>query len=141
MFSFAAAIAVPAIDHRFGWSDVPTAIVIFDNFIIAAAYVLFYLVFRENTYGASTIQIAEGQTVISTGPYAIIRHPMYSGALLLMLGIPLALGSWWGLLMLVPAVAGILWRLVDEERFLAKNLAGYADYTNEVQYRLIPFIW
>ena len=114
---------------------------ILGDLLIVVAYLDFYFVFRENTYSASTIQIAEDQKVISTGPYAIVRHPMYSGALLLMLGIPLALGSWWGLLMLVLAVAGILWRLVDEERFLARNLTGYADYTNAVQYRLIPFIW
>ena len=141
MFSFAASLILPAIDHRLGWSHVPTAAVILGDLLIVVAYLDFYFVFRENTYSASTIQIAEDQKVISTGPYAIVRHPMYSGALLLMLGIPLALGSWWGLLMLVLAVAGILWRLVDEERFLARNLTGYADYTNAVQYRLIPFIW
>ncbi|MFZ1104669.1 MAG: isoprenylcysteine carboxylmethyltransferase family protein, partial [Hyphomicrobiaceae bacterium] len=79
--------------------------------------------------------------VISTGPYAVVRHPMYAWALVMLAGIPLALGSWWGLAMLVPAVAGIAWRLLDEERFLAKNLAGYTDYMRNVRYRLVPFVW
>ena len=141
MFSFAAALILPAIDHRLGWSHVPTAAVILGDLLIVVAYLVFYFVFRENTYGASTIQIAEDQKVISTGPYAIVRHPMYSGALLSMLGIPLALGSWWGLLTFVPAVAGLIGRLLHEERFLTCNLAGYADYTSKVHYRLVPFIW
>jgi protein-S-isoprenylcysteine O-methyltransferase Ste14 len=116
-------------------------IVILGNILIALAYLGFFFVFRENTYGAATIQVAEGQRVVSTGPYAIVRHPMYSGALIMVLGIPLALGSWWGLLMLVPTVAGIIWRLLDEERFLCRNLPGYADYTSKVRYRLVPFVW
>jgi protein-S-isoprenylcysteine O-methyltransferase Ste14 len=138
---FAATIILPAIDHRLEWSLVPASIVILGDILIALAYLAFYFVFRENTYGASTIQIAEDQRVISTGPYAIVRHPMYSAALILVLGIPLALGSWWGLLMFVPTVAGIIWRLLDEEKFLSKNLAGYTDYQSKVHYRLLPFVW
>ncbi len=96
---------------------------------------------KENTYGAATIRVEENQRVISTGPYAVVRHPMYTGALILMLGIPLALGSWWGLLLFLPGVAGIIWRLLDEERFLSKNLAGYTGYKNKVRYRLLPLVW
>jgi protein-S-isoprenylcysteine O-methyltransferase Ste14 len=139
--SLAALPVVSAVDYRLGGSQVPSAVVILGDVLIIIAYLGIYFVFRENSYGAATIQIAEGQKVISTGPYAVIRHPMYSWALLMLLGIPLALGSWFGLLMLVPAVAGIVWRLQDEERFLAKNLPGYSEYRRKVQYRLLPFVW
>jgi protein-S-isoprenylcysteine O-methyltransferase Ste14 len=141
LLSFVGMIILPAFDHRFGWSDVPTFVVILGNILIALSYLIFYFVFRENTYGAATIQVVENQRVISTGLYALVRHPMYSGALILMLGIPLALGSWWGLLLFIPGVAGIIWRLLDEERFLSNNLAGYSEYKNKVRYRLVPFVW
>jgi len=141
MLSFAASGVIPALDHRFGWSDVPTSFVILGDILIALSYLAFYFVLRENTYGASTIQVEENQQVISTGPYALVRHPMYAGAIILMLGIPLALGSWWGLLLFIPGVTVIIWRLLDEERFLSQNLAGYAEYKNRVRYRLVPFVW
>jgi len=138
---FAATPVLSAIDHRLAWSSVPTAIVILGNVLIVSANVGFILVFRENTFGAATIQVVEGQRVISTGPYAVVRHPMYSWGLLMMLGIPLALGSWWGLLIAGASVAGIVVRLLDEERFLAGNLPGYADYMRSVRYRLVPLVW
>jgi protein-S-isoprenylcysteine O-methyltransferase Ste14 len=96
---------------------------------------------QEISYGASTIQIAEGQTVISTGPYALVRHPMYAGALVMLVGIPLALGSWWGLFALLLILPVLIWRLLDEERFLRQNLPGYTEYQTKVKYRLVPFIW
>jgi protein-S-isoprenylcysteine O-methyltransferase Ste14 len=139
--SFAGLFVLPALDHRFGWSDVPASVVILGNILIAFSYLLFYFVFRENTYGAATVQVEENQKVISTGLYGLVRHPMYVGALILMLGVPLALGSWWGLLMLIPGVAVIIWRLLDEEKFLSRNLAGYTEYKNTVRYRLIPSVW
>jgi protein-S-isoprenylcysteine O-methyltransferase Ste14 len=139
--SIAGVVIIPALDHRFGWSQVPTPIVILGNIFIALSYLIFYFVFRENTYGAATIQVEENQQVISTGLYALVRHPMYSGVIILILGIPLALGSWWGLLMFIPSIAGIIWRLLEEERFLSRNLAGYTEYTDQVRYRLIPFVW
>jgi len=139
--SFAATPLLSALDHRFGWSHVPPAIVLLGDLLIVAANFGFFLVFRENSYSAATIEVSEGQTVVSSGPYAVVRHPMYGWALLLFAGMPLALGSWWGLLLVVPAVAGLVWRLLDEERFLVRNLPGYADYMNRVPYRLIPFIW
>jgi protein-S-isoprenylcysteine O-methyltransferase Ste14 len=141
LLTFAAMPVLSAIDHRLGWSSVPTSVVILGDILIVVAYVGFYLVFRENTYGAATIQVAEGQSVISTGPYAVVRHPMYSWALLMMLGMPLALGSWWALLIVVAGAAGLVARLLDEERFLAGNLAGYSDYMRKVRYRLIPLVW
>jgi protein-S-isoprenylcysteine O-methyltransferase Ste14 len=139
--SFAGLAVVPALDRRFGWSEVPTWVVILGDVLVALSYVGFYFVFRENTYGAATIQVAEGQRVISTGPYAAVRHPMYAGALVLMLGMPLALGSWWGLLIIVPSVLVLVWRILDEERFLAENLPGYTDYEKKVRYRMVPFVW
>jgi protein-S-isoprenylcysteine O-methyltransferase Ste14 len=141
LLTFAAMPVLSATDHRLGWSSVPAAIVVLGNLLIVLAYIGFYLVFRVNTYGAATIQVAEGQTVISTGPYAVVRHPMYAWALPMILGMPLALGSWWGLLLVVPAVAGLVARMLDEERYLAENLAGYADYMHRVRYRLIPLVW
>jgi protein-S-isoprenylcysteine O-methyltransferase Ste14 len=100
-----------------------------------------YFVIRENSYAASTIQVAEGQTVISTGPYAVVRHPMYAGVLPLLIGTSLALGSWWGLATLILFMPALIWRLLDEERFLHKNLPGYTEYTLKVRYRLVPFVW
>jgi protein-S-isoprenylcysteine O-methyltransferase Ste14 len=132
---------VSAIDHRLAWSQVPPSIVILGDLLIIIAYVGFYFVLRENSYAAATIQVAEGQKVISTGPYAVVRHPMYSWALVMLLGIPLALGSWWGLLMFVPALTALVWRLRDEEFFLTKNLSGYADYLRRTPHRLVPGVW
>ena len=136
--AFAGEVLIPALDRRFGWSEVPTSVVFLGNALIAISYVGFYFVFRENTYGAATVRVEEDQRVISTGPYAIVRHPMYAAALILMLGIPLALGSWWGLLALVPGVPALLWRILDEERLLKRDLPGYAEYTQRMRFRLIP---
>ena len=136
--AFAGELLIPALDHRFGWSDVPTSIVILGNALIGLSYIGFYFVFRENTYGAATIRVEENQRVVSTGPYAVVRHPMYAAALILMLGIPLALGSWWGLLALVPGVPALVWRILDEERLLKRDLPGYAEYTHRMRFRLIP---
>jgi protein-S-isoprenylcysteine O-methyltransferase Ste14 len=87
------------------------------------------------------IEVATEQRVISTGPYRLVRHPMYLGALIMLLGIPLALGSWWGVLTLVPMTVVLIWRLMDEEIFLARNLPGYAEYRQKIKYRLVPFAW
>src|SRR5262249_29294811 len=141
LLSFVGLGIFPALDHRFGWSDVPTPVVILGDILIALSYVAFYFVFKENTYGASTIQVEENQKVVSTGPYALVRHPMYTGALILMLGLPLALGSWEGPLLVIPGVAWIICRLLDEERLLSRNLAGYTEYENKVRYHLVPFVW
>ena len=141
MMSFALTLALPAIDHRLGWSHVPDVVVILGNLLIVLGLLGVVWVFRENTYGAATIQLAEGQEVISTGPYAIIRHPMYSASLVMLLGIPLALGSWWGLLTMITNVAAIAWRLLEEERFLLENLSGYRDYGRSVPHRLVPLLW
>jgi protein-S-isoprenylcysteine O-methyltransferase Ste14 len=128
----------PVLDHRFGWSPVPPYISITGDGLIVLGYLFILFVLRENSYAASTIQIADDQRVISTGPYAVVRHPMYAAALLLVIGMPLALDSWYGLFGIGVIVPALIWRLQDEERFLTRNLAGYAEYTNKVRWRLIP---
>ena len=105
------------------------------------SFYLYYLVFRENSYAASSIKTFEGQKVISTGPYARVRHPKYVGDLFMVIGIPLALGSWWALALIVLTIAGLVWRILDEEKLLKKDLPGYTDYTQKVHYRLVPYLW
>ena len=139
--AFLALLVAPALDHRFSWSIVPLPVVLAGNVLVALGFRIVFVVFRENTFGAATIEVTAGQTVISTGPYAIVRHPMYSGALVMLLGTPLALGSWRGLLAFIPMALVMVWRLLDEEAFLSKNLAGYREYCQQVRYRLLPLIW
>jgi protein-S-isoprenylcysteine O-methyltransferase Ste14 len=138
---FIALLVVPALDHRFGWSAVPLGGVIAGDVLVAIGFYLIFLVYRENTFTSATIEVAENQTVISTGPYAIVRHPMYASASLYLLGTPLALGSYWGLVPLAAMLPFLIWRLLDEERFLARNLPGYTEYQKRVRYRLVPFVW
>jgi protein-S-isoprenylcysteine O-methyltransferase Ste14 len=138
MFGFIAFLVFPVLDHRFGWSPVPPYVSIIGDGLIALGFLFIFFVLRENSYAASTIQIADDQKVISTGPYARVRHPMYAGALLLLVGIPLALDSRYGLFGILVIVPGLIWRLLDEERFLTRNLPGYAEYTSHVRWRLIP---
>jgi protein-S-isoprenylcysteine O-methyltransferase Ste14 len=141
MLGFIALLAFPSLDHRFGWSTVSSYLSVIGDALVALGFLLEYFVIRENSYAASTIQVAEDQKVISTGPYALVRHPMYAGALPLLIGMPLALGSWWGLFGLTLIVPALVWRLLDEEKFLHKNLLGYTEYTQKVRYRLIPHLW
>jgi len=138
---FIALLIVPALDYRFGWSRVPLSVVVIGDMLVAAGFYIIYLVYKENTFTSATIEVAEDQKVISTGPYAIVRHPMYGGGALLLLGMPLALGSYWGLLALVATMPFLLWRLFDEEKFLSKNLRGYVAYKTKVRSRLIPRIF
>jgi protein-S-isoprenylcysteine O-methyltransferase Ste14 len=139
--AFLASIIIPSLDHRFAWSIVPPYVAIIGDVLVALALLVIFLVFKENTFASVVVEVDAEQTVVSTGPYAHVRHPMYMGALFLFIGIPLALGSWWGLVMFIPLTLIIIWRLLDEERFLATNLPGYVEYENNVRYRLVPFIW
>jgi protein-S-isoprenylcysteine O-methyltransferase Ste14 len=141
LLGFIALLVIPAFDRRFMWCPVPPYVSVLGDFLVALGFLLVYFVIRENSYAASTVQVTEGQTVISTGPYAIVRHPMYAGVLPLLIGTPLALGSWSGLFALILFMPALIWRLLDEERFLHKNLPGYTDYTRKVRYRLMPFVW
>jgi protein-S-isoprenylcysteine O-methyltransferase Ste14 len=138
MLGSIAFMVFPVLDHRFGWSPVPPYVSMIGDGLIVLGYLSIFFVIRENSYAASTIQITEDQRVISTGPYALVRHPMYAGALLLILGMPLALGSWYGVLGIFGFLPVLIWRLSDEERFLTRNLKGYAEYTGHVRWRLIP---
>ena len=138
---FVALLVVPALDHRFGWSAVPAGVVIAGDVLLAIGFYLVVRVYRENTFSSATIEIAENQTVISTGPYAVVRHPMYASASLYLLGMPLALGSYWGLVPIAGMVPFLIWRLLDEERLLVGNLPGYTEYQRRVRYRLVPFVW
>jgi protein-S-isoprenylcysteine O-methyltransferase Ste14 len=139
--AFFAAIAFPPIDHRFAWSTVPAYVAVAGDVVVALGLLVIFFVLRENSYASGVIEVDAEQRVISTGPYALVRHPMYSGALVMFLGVPLALGSWWGLLTLIPMTLAIIWRLLDEEKFLARNLPGYREYQEQVKYRLVPFVW
>jgi protein-S-isoprenylcysteine O-methyltransferase Ste14 len=137
----AALSVVLVLDNDFGWSHVPVFVVLLGDLLVAAGLVLVWLVFRVNPFAAATVNVETEQTVISTGPYALVRHPMYSGGLLLFLGVPLALGSWWGLVLFPPILVLIIWRLKNEERYLSNHLPGYRDYCAKVTHRLIPSIW
>jgi protein-S-isoprenylcysteine O-methyltransferase Ste14 len=139
--AFVGIIVLPALDHRFAWSNILLSVVIVGDVLVPLGFLVIFIVFRGNTFAAATIDVATDQRVISTGPYAIVRHPMYSGALIMLLGTPLALGSWWGLLMFMLITLVIVWRLLDEERYLSKHLPGYSDYKEKVRHRLVPFVW
>ena len=138
---FIALLVVPSLDHRFKWSAVSLSGVVAGDVLVAIGFCLIFVVYRENTFTSATIQVAENQRVISTGPYAVVRHPMYAGGSLYLLGTPLALGSYWGLVPLAAMMPFLLWRLVDEEHFLARNLPGYAEYQKRGRHRLVPFVW
>jgi protein-S-isoprenylcysteine O-methyltransferase Ste14 len=138
---YAVLLMVSGLDYRFGWSQVPAAIVVLANLLIVAAFAFFLVVLRENTFAASTITVEAGQRVISTGPYAYVRHPMYAGAAALSFAMPIALGSCWGLLPAALAIPVLLARIFDEERTLSAELPGYDDYCRAVPYRLIPRLW
>src|SRR5499433_1486408 len=138
---FIALLVFPALDYRFKWSPVPPYVSVAGDALVAVGFLLTFIVILQNEYAASTIQVVEGQKVVSTGLYAYVRHPMYAGVLPMLVGIPLALGSWWSLFGLVLVVPAIIWRLLDEERFLHKNLPGYTEYANKVKCRLIPFVY
>jgi protein-S-isoprenylcysteine O-methyltransferase Ste14 len=139
--AFIALLVVPALDHRLSWSRMSAAGALAGDVMVLLGWLGIFLVFRENSFGSATIELAPGQTVVSTGPYAWVRHPMYAAALVMLAGIPISLGSWWGLSILAAIMPALIWRLLDEERFLAGNLPGYPEYQGRVRYRLIPRIW
>jgi protein-S-isoprenylcysteine O-methyltransferase Ste14 len=136
-----AAFVVPGLDRRFGWSNVPSWLSIMGDIFIIVALWMVFRVFKENSFGSATVEVAKGQRVISTGPYAIVRNPMYASAAVYFIGMSLALGSYWGLIASVLTILGLVWRLFDEEKFLAKNLPGYAEYCAKVRWHLIPGIF
>ncbi len=130
-----------ALDHRFGWSPLPAWVSIAGDGLVALGLWINLLVLQQNSYGAANIQTMEGQQVISTGLYALVRHPMYMGLLGMMIGVPLALGSAWGLAVLALITPILIWRILDEEEFLQRELPGYAEYMQKVRFRLVPYVW
>jgi protein-S-isoprenylcysteine O-methyltransferase Ste14 len=138
---FLAILIVPSLDFRFSWSHVPVWLVFAGDLLVLLGFYIVFEVFRVNTFTAATIEVSERQTVISTGLYAFVRHPMYSGASIMLLGTPLALASWWGLVPFALMVAVIVVRLLDEEKLLLANLPGYAEYVASVKYHLVPSVW
>lgn len=138
---FLADFVIPALDRRYGWSPAPAWASVVGDLMMVLGFVIVFRVFKENSFTSGIIEVAENQRVVSTGPYALVRHPMYTGGLIMLFGIPLALGSWLGMLINVPMTAAIVWRLLDEERFLLRNLPGYAEYRGTVKYRLLPLVW
>jgi protein-S-isoprenylcysteine O-methyltransferase Ste14 len=139
--SFAGILAVSALDHRFAWTPLPAYVALAGDALVAFGFFIVFLVYKENTFASATIEVAPEQKVISTGPYKLVRHPMYMGASFLLVGIPLSLGSLCGLFVIALMVPALIWRLLKEESFLVKNLPGYSEYRNTVRYRLVPFIW
>ena len=138
---FLVGFVVSGLDFRFGWSYVPVWGVAIASVILLAAYVLYAEVMRENSYLSRTIQVQEGQQVVDTGLYGIVRHPMYAVTIWLFLAIPVVLGSWWGLLCFLPYVAVIGVRIANEEKVLEAGLPGYTQYKTRVKYRVVPLIW
>lgn len=138
---FLLAFLLPGFDKRFGWSNVPVGVVVLADILVFLGYGIVFLVFRENRYASRIIEVEQEQTVISSGPYAIVRHPMYLGSLLLYILSPLALGSYWAVIPAVLIVPIIVARIRNEESVLARDLNGYQEYMQKTRYRLIPGIW
>lgn len=136
-----ALLLIPALDRRFGWSEVPDIVVLLGDALVLAGWAGILRVFVENTYTAATVRVETSQTLVDSGPYALVRHPMYTAALAMLVGMPLALGSWWGLVP-VPLIVLILgWRMADEEHVLVEQLPGYSDYRRRVRWRLVPGLY
>ena len=141
IISFFLFIVFSIIDYRYGFSPIPAWGSILGDLIIVLSFLSIFWVLRVNSFAASNISVEPGQKVISSGPYAYVRHPMYAGAIWLFLGIPLALGSWWTIALIIPFFPVLAWRLLDEEKILRRDLPGYGEYMQKVRFRLVPYIW
>jgi len=139
--SMAAMIVVSALDYRFGWSAVPAAVSVIGDVLVGAGLSIAMITTIQNGYAAANISVESGQKVVSTGVYSVVRHPMYFGNVVMMIGVPLALGSYWALLFVIPGLAVLATRILDEEKALASELDGYDEYTHKVHYRLVPGVW
>jgi protein-S-isoprenylcysteine O-methyltransferase Ste14 len=140
-FSVGAMIVVSALDYRFGWSSVPAAVSVIGDVLVGAGLLIAMITTIQNGYAAANITVERDQTVVSTGLYSVVRHPMYFGNVVLMIGTPLALGSYWGLLFIIPGLAVLATRILDEERALTLELTGYREYMQRVHSRLVPYVW
>jgi protein-S-isoprenylcysteine O-methyltransferase Ste14 len=139
--SLGAMVVVSVLDHRFRWSPVPTAVCLVGDVLVAVGLGVVAFVIIQNSYAAATVQVQAGQEVVSTGLYRLVRHPMYTGNVIMMIGIPLALGSYWGLVFVIPGLTVLALRIRDEEKLLGQELTGYREYTHKVRYRLAPGMW
>ncbi|MDO4484179.1 MAG: isoprenylcysteine carboxylmethyltransferase family protein [Clostridia bacterium] len=138
---FAALMILPALDYRNGWSRLPLAVSLAGDAMVIIGFVIVFFVFRENTFASRAVEIMHHQQVIQTGPYAVVRHPMYLGALMVILAMPFALGSLLGVFIALPLMGVIVCRILDEEKLLRAELDGYSDYCRKTKYRLIPYVW
>jgi len=135
-------LLIPGFDFRFGWSNVPMLVVIISDIMVFLGYMLIARVMEENRYASAVIQITEGQKIIKTGLYKIVRHPMYTGGLIFILFTPLALGSYWALIPFsISTAPALILRIINEEKLMITNLPGYSDYCRKTKYRLIPYVW
>ncbi|MDQ2638636.1 MAG: isoprenylcysteine carboxylmethyltransferase family protein [Actinomycetota bacterium] len=141
VLSVVAVLVVSAFDHRFGWSTVPTSVIIVGNALVWSGLTMAQAVVVQNNYAGATITVEAEQRLVSTGLYALVRHPMYLGTTIMLLGTPLALDSYWGLLPIAPSLLILAVRVLDEESMLREELAGYREYTDKVRYRLVPYVW
>ncbi|MDT5372264.1 MAG: hypothetical protein QOC62_6695 [Mycobacterium sp.] len=139
--SAAAMIVLSVLDHRFGWSQLPPMVSVIGDALVVIGLGVAMLAVIQNSYAAANITVEGNQHVVSTGLYGSVRHPMYVGNLIMMAGIPLALGSYWGLVVVIPGLLLLVIRILDEEKLLAQELAGYREYTQKVRYRLVPYVW
>jgi protein-S-isoprenylcysteine O-methyltransferase Ste14 len=138
---FLLAFVLPGFDIRLGWSHVPTGMVILGDALVLLGYTMVFFTFRENRYASRIVEVEEEQTVISSGPYALVRHPMYTGSTLLYLFSPLALGSYWAMIPALFIIPVLVARILNEEKVLVNQLKGYAEYRKKTRYRLMPGIW
>lgn len=138
---FLVVFLMPGFDKRFGWSQASVVAVIVADILVLLGYSIFFLVLRENRYAARTIQVEQDQQVIRSGPYALVRHPMYLGMMILTVFSPLALGSYWAVIPGLAIIPILVARIINEETLLAKELTGYTEYMQQTRYRLIPGVW
>lgn len=138
---FPAMFVVSALDRRFGWSPVPATVSLLGDVLVAIGLGVAMVVVIQNGYAAANITVEADQKVVSTGLYALVRHPMYTGNIIMMVGVPPALGSYWGLVFVLPGLVVLVLRIRDEEQLLGQELSGYRDYTRRVRYRLLPRVW
>jgi protein-S-isoprenylcysteine O-methyltransferase Ste14 len=139
--AFMAMIVLSAVDHRLGWSSVPATVCLVGDALVALGLGVAMLVVIQNDYAAANVTVEAGQMLASTGLYSLVRHPMYTGNVILLVGVPLALGSYWGLVFVIPGLMVLVLRIRDEEELLGQELTGYRDYAKQVRYRLLPYVW
>jgi protein-S-isoprenylcysteine O-methyltransferase Ste14 len=140
-FVFITGFLVPGLDHRFGWSDMPAEISLIADLAMLLGYAICFLAFRENSYASRVVEVVEGQKVIATGPYSMVRHPMYVGVAIMYMAIPFALGSYYALIFFLPIIPMLIYRILNEEEVLMRELEGYREYCRKTRYRLVPGVW